>query len=163
MKSSRRGIRNWFIIIPALLFFAQCKSVFQKEEYLSLMISDTDTTYSAVQIKGLEGKYVLLALIKELPLMTQITDKDILEAPFSISKIENGVIDVRLYETINYWTEKGVFWVVFFLPDPSATKVSSAYMSKDPHDISATRNYLSNNDFMPPFKFDIDLSGIVPF
>jgi hypothetical protein len=158
-----RALRTWLILIPALLVCAQCKSVFEKEEYISLMISDTDTTYPAVQIKTLEGKYVLIALIKELPLMNQITDKDILEAPFSISKIENGVIDVRLYETINYWTEKGVFWVVFFLPDPSATKVSNAYMSKDPHDISASRNYMSNNDFMPPFKFDIDLSGIVPF
>ena len=161
MKLARAALSC--LVISALLLLAQCKSVFQKEEFISLMVSDTDTSYAAVQIKGIEGKYVLLALLKDLPIMDQITDKDILEAPFSISKVENGVIDVRLYETINYWTEKGVFWVIFFLPDPSATKVSSAYLSKDPHDISAMRNYMSNNDFMPPFKFNLDLSGIVPF
>ncbi|MDR2509691.1 MAG: hypothetical protein LBC77_03490 [Spirochaetaceae bacterium] len=149
------------VIAAGLMFLGGCGDLFQKQLFKSVFI--TDITQSQPQIKSLEGDYIILALFETVPDLTQITGSDLISMPYSIGRVDNGKINVRMSTGVDYWSGSGNFWVAFFVPDGRAERISWAYLSTSEIEIKNETTYLYNNDFMPGSLINLDLSGFFPF
>lgn len=131
-------------------------------KYKRIIINDS-VQDSQVQITPLEGRYVMIVLIEEVEKFSSLDGSDIISQPYSVGRVIDGKIDVKLSKGLSYWDGEGSYWVVMLLPSPSARSVSYGYLSKARHYIGEKINHLANDSFMPPVELGLDVSDFLPF
>lgn len=150
-------------LLTLVICLCSCSELITKHPHKDIVISDTDMDYRSVRIKDIEGEYVIVVLIEGTPNLAGMGVQDITNSPYSIGKVEKGIINVRLSELVDYWDGSGSYWVAFFIPNGSATKISWGYCSKEAISLFQPVTYMSNKDFMPRIALNIDISGLLDF
>lgn len=157
-------MRKCLLLCICVAAFSKCDTpLFEKQPVKVIYVTDSDPSYTTVQIKELENRHLVVALLENTPSVAGISAEEIMAAPYSIGKVESGAIRLRLTSGLDYWNGKGSYWVIFFLIDGRADTIDKVYISKTKHSISKATTYLSNNDFMPRIDINVDISGFLPF
>ncbi|GMO22696.1 MAG: hypothetical protein LBG79_01495 [Spirochaetaceae bacterium] len=154
-------MRVGFCFILSLFLFLSCSSgIFEKHDHKDLIISDTDPNYQ-VQIKDIEGKYIIVVLIEGTPNLNSLTADDIINSPYSIGRVKTGIINVRLSKILDYWDGSGSYWIAFLLPTDNGRKVTLGYLSKGMTFFDQSITFVSNDDFDPPLPLNIDIGNML--
>jgi hypothetical protein len=163
------GMKIPFVMIAVLgiSVFGSCSEeiskLFEESPNKAIVITDQDLSY-ATKIRDINSKVIFLALVELRPSFTNINMSDLMNSIYSIGRIKNNKIELKLYSgSAAYWTGTGNYWILFILPDGRAEHISHIYLSKEPHDFYDEDTYLINTDFMPPVAIDLDISGVLPF
>jgi hypothetical protein len=139
-----------------------CEVLPDREASKNIIITDIDPVYQ-VQIHALTDEQRIILVLWDAatqPNPNEIRSDQLLKMPFSIGKIQNGVINVRLSEQLDWWTGTGNYWILFLLVDQRGEKAYSGYISKEPHYINEKTTRIYNKDFMLPVTLNLDLSGV---
>ena len=156
-----------------IFFLGSCKEMaevfeeqFSQPPHKTIRIRDSDKTWFA-QISDINGQDVLLALTKVQPDPSSFTKsyiEDLMQSVYALGPVKGNAINLKLYSgALDYWTGSGDYYILFVLPDKSLSTITWAYLSKEMHSIYATSTQLYNTDFLPPYKLNLDISGMMPF
>jgi hypothetical protein len=157
----------WICLAGFAIFTGSCgeMSEFLKQPpHKSIIITDSDPNWTA-RIKEINNTSIFLALIKNKPDINNLNASSLIKnSVYSIDDVRNNRINFKLYTgELNYWTGNGEYWVVFVVPDKRLEHISYVYASKQRHNFYAEETRLTNVDFMPAVKTNIDLGGLLPF
>jgi hypothetical protein len=121
------------------------------------------------QISDINGQDVILALTVSPPNLSpdQFTLKyveSLMKSIFALGPVKGNAINLKLYYgTANYWTGSGDYYILFILPDKALNTITWVYLAKEKHLVYEAATQLYNTDFLPPYKLNLDISGVMPF
>jgi hypothetical protein len=146
--------------------FDQSMEFLAQPEHKNIIISDSNAEWP-VQIKDINNKIILLSLLGSKPDdLTTLKKSDLLNSNsiYTIGKVSKNRIVLKLYnKTVEYWTGKGSYYVVFLTSDAQDANKSMGYISTAAHSFNATNTYLNNGDFAGPVELNININGALPF
>jgi hypothetical protein len=146
--------------------FEQSMEFLEQPAHKTIIISDSKADWP-VQIKDINNKVILLSLLSSIPEDPATLKKsDLLNSNsiYTIGKVSKNRIVLKLYnKTVEYWTGKGSYYVVFLASDAQDLNKSMGYVSTEAHSFNATNTYLNNGDFGGPLELNIDIRSSLPF
>jgi hypothetical protein len=146
--------------------FEQPMEFLEQPAHKNIIISDSNAEGS-VQIKNINNKVILLSLLGSMPENPATLKKsDLLNSNsiYTIGKVSKNRIVLKLYNrSVEYWTGRGSYYVVFLTSDEQDANKSTGYVSTGAHSFNASNTYLNNGDFLPLGTLDINITSSLPF